>query len=567
MNIIHENPSKEEKIAASALLTMRRRNEWYLDSGASSHMTPFSDLLANQVKSNNNEIVTADNTHLKAKMQGDAKLKINGHSIGVTGVLHVPELSVNLLSVYNIASKGNELVFNANGCTIYDNKKRIVAQCKAENGMYKFETDLEKCFIASSKYENAMLWHRRLGHLNVQSMKKMKNGAVERIKYDDDVFGIENCEVCAMGKQSRQPFHRSKNESKNILDLIHSDLVGPMETLSIGKAKYIMTFIDDHSKKAFVYFLKYKSEAYDKFVEFKNYVETQTERKIKILRTDNGTEYINHQFDRSFKLAGIEHQLTAPYTPQQNGVAERFNRTMIERAKCLLFDAKLPKTFWAEAVNMATYLINRTINTNDQIPEEIWTGRKMNLSHIKLFGAEVMVHVPKEKRHKLDPKSEKLIFVGYDAKSKAYRCMNPKTRKLTISRDVIFHETVTSNDQLIVFMDNLDEVRENETDDNQVIVGEINNQILDTDEPVDVNPTDNASINITPRAEITSDEGGSSDENLDPPYEPDESIGEVQATDRATRSGMRFWNFANFACENNSEFALKCDEKNPSDDP
>lgn len=165
MKIINEQPNDEtEKIAASALITMRRRNEWYLDSGASSHMTPFNELLENQVQANNNDIITADNTRLKAKMRGDAKLKINGHTIGVTGVLHVPELSVNLLSVYNIASKGNELVFNANGCTIYNNAKTVVAQCKAENGMYKFESELDKCFVASSKYENAMLWHGRLGH-------------------------------------------------------------------------------------------------------------------------------------------------------------------------------------------------------------------------------------------------------------------------------------------------------------------------------------------------------------------------------------------------------------------
>lgn len=125
-----------------------------------------------------------------------------------------------------------------------------------------------------------------------------------------------------------------------------------------------MTFIDDFSKKVFCYFLSGKHEVYDRFVELKNLIENQTERKIKIFRTDNGTEYIPIRIDKLFKNAGIEHQLTAPYTPEQNGVAERYNRTIVEKARCLLHDAGLSKTFWAEAVNMAVYIINRSVNAN-----------------------------------------------------------------------------------------------------------------------------------------------------------------------------------------------------------
>lgn len=541
----HGEYKNEEKIAATALLSFKKRYGWYLDSGASSHMTPYGKLLSDQIKSKSENVLTANNTQLKVNASGNAKLLLSGNTINVSGVLHVPDLSANLLSVYKICSRGNEILFNADGCTIYSEQRKIVAFCKAENGMYKVTTDNEKCYLANSKPENAMLWHRRLGHLNLQSMKKMRN-AVEGIKFEDDVQSIENCEICSMGKQCRQSFPRSTNETTKILELVHSDMVGPMETLSIGKARYILTFIDDFSKRAFVYFLKSKSEAFETFLEFKNYVENQAECKIKIVRTDNGTEYVNNRFESLFKSAGIKHQLTAPYTPQQNGVAERFNRTVIEKAKCLLFDAKLSKTYWAEAVNMATYLINRTINSSDAIPEEKWTGRKVNLSYIKLFGSPVMVHIPKEKRKKLDPKSEKLIFVGYDSKSKAYRCINTTNRKLTISRDVKFHETSTSNELVVPLFDETDEVR----DDQQVSQEETENLTLVSDDEREA-----------------SNESGVSEHSSDPAFEPDESIGEIEQTDRNTRS-MRFWNFAKIASELPiNEFALKCDEKNPSDDP
>ena len=168
-------------------------------------------------------------------------------------------------------------------------------------------------------------------------------------------------------------------------------------------------------------------------------METQTGRKIKILRTDNGSEYESNDFKKFIKVNGIRHELTVPYTLQQNGVAERMNRTVIEKAKSLLFDANLKKHFWAEAVNMAAYIINRCPSHN-RIPDEIFYGQRVDLSGLRIFGCDVMVHVPKEKRRKLDKKSSKMIFVGYDEHRKGYRCIDQKTLKLTISRDVIFHE-------------------------------------------------------------------------------------------------------------------------------
>lgn len=148
---------------------------------------------------------------------------------------------------------------------------------------------------------------------------------------------------------------------------------------------------------------------------------------------------------------GIHHQRTNVYTPQQNGVAERMNRTIVERSKCMLFDAELDKSYWAEAANMAVYLINRSVCVVlvNQTPEEIWYGQKVDLSHLQIFGSEVMVHVPKPRRKKWDSKSVKLLFVGYDSDKKGYRCIDPQSKKLTVSRDVKFlGKVITRNEQV-----------------------------------------------------------------------------------------------------------------------
>lgn len=222
----------------------------------------------------------------------------------------------------------------------------------------------------------ALTWHRRFGHLNYQSLCKMRDGAVKGMTFSDAAIGLSNCKICAEGKQVRLPFETSKSKTSKVLDLVHSDLIGPMETQSIGGARFILTFVDDFSRKVFVFFLRKKSQVFETFVDFKTFVENQTERKIKILRTDNGLEYLSNAFDSYCRSHGILHQLTNVYTPQQNGTAERMNRMLIEKARCMLFDADLSNCYWAEACNMATYIINRSVcaRWNDRTPEEIWSG-------------------------------------------------------------------------------------------------------------------------------------------------------------------------------------------------
>jgi transposase InsO family protein len=161
------------------------------------------------------------------------------------------------------------------------------------------------------------------------------------------------CVPCVQGKLAKRPFKSSQSRSHSKLELIHSDLCGPMSTESWGRALYLLTFTDDYTRKTFGYLLKTKSEVFSKFVEFKHLVENQTGLKIKKFRSDNGREFVNHEMTTFMKENGIVHQKTVPYNPQQNGVAERVNRTVIEKARSMLSDANLPKAYWGEAVNTA----------------------------------------------------------------------------------------------------------------------------------------------------------------------------------------------------------------------
>jgi transposase InsO family protein len=239
------------------------------------------------------------------------------------------------------------------------------------------------------------------------------------------------CRGCALGKNVKAAFPSSKSKSKGILDLIHSDVCGPMSVASVQGASYYVTFIDDFSRKTWIFFMKTKDEVFSRFREFKAQVENQTGKKIKVLRSDNGGEYTSNDFKDFCKEAGIKRELTVSYNPQQNGVAERKNRSIISSAKAMIHDQGLPMFLWAEACNTTVYLQNMSPHRilGDKTPEEAFTGVKPEIGHFRIFGCPVYIHVPVEKRTKLEPSGEKGIFVGYNETSKAYRIFIPAQRR------------------------------------------------------------------------------------------------------------------------------------------
>lgn len=253
--------------------------------------------------------------------------------------------------------------------------------------------------------EDAYLWHRRLGHISEKGMgvlqSKGKLHGVNSVK-------IGLCEDYIFGKQKIVSFSKGGKVPKGTkLELVHTDVWGPSPVESIGGSKYYVTFIDDTTRKVWVYFLKNKSDVYGTFKKWKAIVENETGLRVKCLRSDTGGEYSDKDFKDYCAENEIRMEKTIPGTPQQNGVAEGMNRTLNERARSMRIHAGLPNMFWADAINTVAYLINRgpSVPLNQLLPEEEWSGKEIGLSHLKVFGCIAYVHIESDARNKLDPKS------------------------------------------------------------------------------------------------------------------------------------------------------------------
>ena len=248
----------------------------------------------------------------------------------------------------------------------------------------------------------------------------------------------------------KKPFpNQSQHSATRPYEIVHSDVCGPMQVESKGGSKYMLTFTGDYSRYTTVYFIKSKSEVLSKFQEYVNSVEKHTghqimklnilaEDDVKVLRSDNGGEYTSNNFAKFCGEKGISHEFTVPYCPQQNGVAERMNRTIMEGVRSMLFQAKLPLEFWAEACSTAVYLHNRSPTTalKDETPFERCFGRRPDISHLRVFGFGCVsyVHVPDGQRRKLDAKARKSIFVGYPPGVKGYKLYDLEKKKFVVSR-------------------------------------------------------------------------------------------------------------------------------------
>ena len=226
---------------------------------------------------------------------------------------------------------------------------------------------------------------------------------------------------------------------------MHSDVWGPASVNSFDGYRFYVTFIDDFSRSTFVYLLKFKSEVFKCFQDFHNLVLNLFSSKIQTLRSDNGTEYTSKIMAQFLSEQRIMHQTSCVGTPQQNGVAERKNRDLLEKARALMIQSHMPKKFWSQGIQTAAYLINRLPSRvlNFQSPFEILKGRKLDISHLRVFGCTCFVHVQAVHRDKFDPRSVKCVFLGYSSTQKGYKCFNPVTRKIIVSRDVQFHENET----------------------------------------------------------------------------------------------------------------------------
>ncbi|CAN0920234.1 Retrovirus-related Pol polyprotein from transposon TNT 1-94 [Linum grandiflorum] len=438
---------EEEKFVAFSCFKNKQKTHfpWVVDSGCSNHMTGNLESFTEIDDTYRSHVKIGDGKRLEVEGKGIILVKgKEGNKTLIQEVLYVPELAQNLLSVGHLMMKNYKLLFDNGECEIINksNNSKVAKIPMTSNRLFPLSMARnEEVSLKSQSMDESFLWHLRYGHLNDKGLKllKEKNMVVglPQINKEDKV-----CEGYIYGKMHRLPFPKTTWRAKAPLELVHSDICGPTRTTSIGDKRYFLLFVDDYTRMMWVFFLEQKSEAFSKFLQFKATAEKESGRQIKTLRTDRGGEFIYKPFMEYCRNNGIKRQLTVRYTPQQNGVAERKNRTIVEMARSMMTAKKLPNQLWAEAVNTTIYILNRspTKAVQNKTPFQAWHHKRPQVDNLKVFGCIAYAHISTPNRDKFDQKGEKLIFIGYSDESKGYRLYNPLKNEVVISRDVIFDE-------------------------------------------------------------------------------------------------------------------------------
>lgn len=285
-----------------------------------------------------------------------------------------------------------------------------------------------------TKQESTDLWHRRLGHSGNKSISKFSSAKNSL---------HNNCVSCKLGKSHKLPIKDVEHTFNSPLDLIHIDVWKSPIQSNLGFVYYVC-FVDDFSRFTWIYPMKHKDEVSNNFMNFQNLVENLFDRKIKRVQSDGGREFDNKILTNHFLDHGIYFCKSCPGTPQQNRVAERKHRHIIEMARTYLIDANLPAQHWVDASYTAVYTINRlpTPVLQGLSPFEKLFGKPPDYSMLRVFRCECFPHITINPPHKLAPRSIRCVFIGYAAYYKGYRCLDPLTGRVYTSRHVRFHDSV-----------------------------------------------------------------------------------------------------------------------------
>lgn len=407
---------------------------WVVDSGATDHMTNHVSKFHKFEKLSKPSQVSIANGE-GADVLGKGKINLMSDKIESVA-LYVPSFPFQLLSVGKITNNLNCLaIFSPHNVIFQDCvTKKTIGEGFFLDGLYYISKSSPRVFQAkSTSLQDNQLWHQRLAHPSQPILSTLLPNLGK-----DSI----SCETCHMSKATRLPFSSSLSRASKMFELVHSDVWGPTSE-SFDGFKYFVIFVDDFSRATWLYLLKSKNEVMEVFKDFHNLVTNHFSSQIQTLRSDNGTEYMSHVMTQYLSNHGIMHQTSCVGTPQQNGIAERKNRDLLEKTRALMLQMNVPKRFWSQGVMAAAYLINRLPSRvlGFKSPIEVMKGRKVDISHLRVFGCICFVHVQPHHRDKLDPRAVKCIFLGYSSTQKGYKCYNPQLRKMIVSKDVRFHET------------------------------------------------------------------------------------------------------------------------------
>ena len=421
------------------------------DSGTSRHMSGFRHRLLNYIDTDPVPIVTADKRSFRAFGKGDMYIYLPNRDktssrILLKDVLYAPKMGITLVSISKIAAAGSTVVFTGNVCRIYTKDREVVGEIKVNNGLYRVYTSGSSASAYTIDNPPDILsvdeLHRRLGHVSHDRAKFLVNkGLVDGVTLEAGSKTVV-CESCEWAKGTRKQMSTVREDERRtaVGDEIHSDLWGKAPVESINKKLYYVTFTDDYSRYTNVYFLRDKDETFETYKVYEAWLSNQYGAQIKCLRSDRGGEYLSDEFSAHLKEKGTVRKLVVHDTPEHNGVAERLNRTLLEKVRAMLHESGLPKFLWAEATAHAVYLKNRTWTRTigETTPFELLNGHKPNLKSLHPWGCKVRVH--DDTGSKLDGRSKIGRWMGFDLETKdGHRVYWQEKRRISVERSVKFN--------------------------------------------------------------------------------------------------------------------------------
>lgn len=439
-----------QALAAShntATLATPNSNDWYMDSGASSHMTSNTGTLSlyNPSPTSPSHIVVGDGSRIPITSIGSTYLHHPNHSFVLNDVLVSPHIIKDLISARRFARDNScSVCLDPFGFSVKDYQTRIeIARCNSSGDLYPFSaeslpsTALAHTFVASTS--SIELWHRRLGHLSHDALLRLAQATV--IPPPKGVSTL--CHACQLGRHTHLPFVNNFTRATAKFELIHCDLwTSPIP--SVSGFKYYLVILDDFSHYVWTFPLRFKSDTFTTLSHFFAFVKTQFSCSIQGIQCDNGREFDNASARQFFLLNGVSLRMSCPHTSPQNGKAECMLRSLNNIVRSLLFQASLPSFFWVEALHTATHLINRhpTKTLQHHTPYFALYGAHPSYTHLRVFGCNCYPNISASTPHKLAPRSVMCVFLGYPPNHKGYRCFDPISNWVIISRHVVFDEHV-----------------------------------------------------------------------------------------------------------------------------
>ncbi|KAL5544306.1 hypothetical protein UlMin_008090 [Ulmus minor] len=426
---------------------------WFLDSGASHHLTQSAGSLNNVTPNTGaNRVTIGNGKKLSISNLGSKILQSNSHSFNLKKVFHVPFISANLISVAKFYFDNNAIIkFTSNSFFVKDQcTRKVLAQGKLENGLYRFPVLTSQKTHASNKssfqssvsaftsiLDKSALWHCRFGHANADIVQRI----IQSCNIHDSINKTYVCSSCQYAKSHRLPFKLSFSRASKPLELIHTDLWGPASITSTNGARYFILFVDDHTRFTWFFPLQTKDHALPTFKQFKTLVENQFETKIKCLQSNNGGEF--RSFLTFLTNHGIAHRFSCPYTSSQNGRVERKHRHVVETGLALLAHASMPLKFWQYAFQAAIFLINRmpTKVLKFASPYSLLYKKQPDYKSFLIFGCLCYPFIRPYNSHKLQYRSIKCTFLGYSTSHKGFLCLDNSSGRVYITPHVVFDES------------------------------------------------------------------------------------------------------------------------------